>query len=296
MARIRNIRPEFFEDEGLAKLPPHDRLLFIGLWCLADKNGVLEYRPAWIKAKLFPYEEGKHLDASQMLPRLFPGKYVATFAHGGKVWLHVRTFTKHQRISGKEAQTETGNPLPPDGLYTEKQPGSICEAPGCFTDAHDSGVLTQDSGLMTHDSGQYIVASAPGDGFDEFWDAYDKKENRRAAERAWGRLSAKDRRAAIDGIAEYQAHRSDRKFWKHPQGYLNGRLWENEYSTDAETSSQELERDYPLPSAETIAWAIEQEKARKAAMTPEQIQQFKDDQAMMNRELEANRRRRQGLA
>jgi hypothetical protein len=64
--RIRTIKPEFFEDEKLAELPPHDRLMFIGLWLLADRNGVLEHRPAWIKAKIFPYDDGEAVDASQV--------------------------------------------------------------------------------------------------------------------------------------------------------------------------------------------------------------------------------------
>lgn len=39
MARARNIKPSFFKNEDLADLNPFDRLLFIGLWCLADREG-----------------------------------------------------------------------------------------------------------------------------------------------------------------------------------------------------------------------------------------------------------------
>ena len=41
--------------------------------------------------------------------------------------------------------------------------------------------------------------------FEQFWDAYAYKRDRRAAERAWKRLSAADRRAAYEGIEAYRA-------------------------------------------------------------------------------------------
>src|SRR5687768_4523414 len=63
VARIRTIKPEFFLHEGLAELSPLHRLLFIGLWTLADKRGVLEDRPRKIKAALFPWESACDVDA-----------------------------------------------------------------------------------------------------------------------------------------------------------------------------------------------------------------------------------------
>ena len=56
MARIRTIKPEFWEDEKLAKLPVHARLLFIGTWNFADDNGALLANPVLMKSHIFPYE------------------------------------------------------------------------------------------------------------------------------------------------------------------------------------------------------------------------------------------------
>jgi hypothetical protein len=124
--RIRTIKPEFWEDEGLATLPPHARLLFIATWQLADRNGVLENRPAWIKAKVFPYETGEAVDASRLLPQLITAGYLVEFASGGKNYLHIPTFSKHQRLSGKELGSDGLHPLPPTTCKT----GSDGEAPG----------------------------------------------------------------------------------------------------------------------------------------------------------------------
>lgn len=127
--RIRTIKPEFFEDEKLAELPPHDRLFFIGLWCLADKNGVVENRPAFLKAKIFPYEYGETTDVSQMLPRLSNLNLIQMFTYEGRGYLAITSFKKHQRITGKEAVSPARYPFPDKELRKEKQQGNIGETP-----------------------------------------------------------------------------------------------------------------------------------------------------------------------
>ena len=45
MARIRTIKPEFFTSEDIVALSPLARLLFIALWCEADREGRLVWKP-----------------------------------------------------------------------------------------------------------------------------------------------------------------------------------------------------------------------------------------------------------
>ena len=54
--RARNLKPGFFKNEDLAELPFEGRLLFAGLWCLADREGRLEDRPKRIKAEIFAFD------------------------------------------------------------------------------------------------------------------------------------------------------------------------------------------------------------------------------------------------
>lgn len=56
MARARNIKPAFFTNDELSELPPLARLLFIGLWTIADYKGCFEYKPKRLKVQLLPYE------------------------------------------------------------------------------------------------------------------------------------------------------------------------------------------------------------------------------------------------
>lgn len=67
--------------------------------------------------------------------------------------------------------------------------------------------------------------------FPEFWEAYGFKRDRIGAEKAFLRLSAKDRLAAFNGIAAYREDCQRRGVaMRQAQGYINHRRWEDERS------------------------------------------------------------------
>jgi len=124
MARIRAIKPEFFLDEDVAAMPPLTRILFQGLWCLADAEGRLEDRPMRIKIQILPYDK---YDIDQGLNDLHNAGFIIRYTVDSHKLIQIRTFSKHQRISGKEAQTPSIYPGPEQGNIgeaIEKQPGS----------------------------------------------------------------------------------------------------------------------------------------------------------------------------
>lgn len=94
MARSRNIKPAFFTNEELGTLDPIINLTFIGLWCLADKEGILEDRPLRIKAELFPYRDS--LDINGYLTVLAQLNFIERYEVDGKSYIHIVNFEKHQ--------------------------------------------------------------------------------------------------------------------------------------------------------------------------------------------------------
>ncbi len=100
MARIRMIKPEFFDDPDLADISPLARLFFIGLWTQADKEGRLPDDPKRLKARLLPYET---VDVECLAVELH-GKDVIRRYEGsdGKRYIWIRSFAKHQRPHPKE--------------------------------------------------------------------------------------------------------------------------------------------------------------------------------------------------
>lgn len=69
--------------------------------------------------------------------------------------------------------------------------------------------------------------------FQQFWNAYALKRDRIAAERAWNKLSAKDKRKAIEAIPAYNADCSRQGISRmYAQGYLSHRRFEDDFSED----------------------------------------------------------------
>jgi hypothetical protein len=122
MARARNIKPSFFKNEFLAECDPLARLLFVGLWTLADRDGRLECRPLRIKAELFPYD---NCDIVAMLGQLQARGFVIAYEAGGKKILEIPKFGEHQRCHPEERSEN----LPPceDGqaVFFPGEPGNL---------------------------------------------------------------------------------------------------------------------------------------------------------------------------
>jgi hypothetical protein len=76
MARIRSIKPDFFMHDKIASLPCMVRLLFIGLWTQADRDGRLHDNPKRLKAHIFPYES---FDVEKGLQTLFKSGFIIRY-------------------------------------------------------------------------------------------------------------------------------------------------------------------------------------------------------------------------
>lgn len=93
MARARNIKPGFFRNADLVELSMEARLLFVGLWTLADREGRLDDRPKQIKMEIFPADS---VDCDALLDGLAATNMVARYEVDGKRYLQVVNFAKHQ--------------------------------------------------------------------------------------------------------------------------------------------------------------------------------------------------------
>lgn len=88
--------------------------------------------------------------------------------------------------------------------------------------------------------------------FGAFWDAYALKRDRLAAERVWQRLSARDRRAAVDGIPAYrESCRRQGIAMMYGQGYLSHRRWEDP-AAERQPAGRRRPGGEPLPDPEAF--------------------------------------------
>lgn len=126
--RARNIKPSFFTNEALGVLDPIIQLTFAGLWCIADRDGILEDRPLRIKAELFPYRE--NTDVNGYLTVLEREGFISRYEVGGKRYIEVLAFAKHQ--SPHKTEKPKGYPRNPlknnNNVKTPLDNGAITEA------------------------------------------------------------------------------------------------------------------------------------------------------------------------
>lgn len=107
MARARNIKPGFFNNEDLVELDFATRLLFAGLWTVADREGRLQDRPKKIKIDVFPAD---NLDIDVMLQALHDAKFIHRYTVDGAKFIQISSWSKHQNPHHTEKASEIPGP------------------------------------------------------------------------------------------------------------------------------------------------------------------------------------------
>ena len=128
MARARNIKPGFFQNEELVELPFETRLLFIGLWTLADRAGRLEDRPKRIKMAVFPADD---VDVNSGLDSLASAGFIVRYCVNNEPYIAIPAWEKHQNPHHKEVQSLIPAPDKPEaslGLAPDKPEARPSEA------------------------------------------------------------------------------------------------------------------------------------------------------------------------
>lgn len=142
MARLRNVKPQFFRHEGLQDLESENpgkycMLVFIGLWGHCDTKGRFEWKPRQLKLDILPFLT---FDMKDTLALLESAGVLFKYEVEGTQYGCIPSFPKHQRFSGKEVKEGKCFPAPPnqatekdggnDGGANGEQEGSDGEAPG----------------------------------------------------------------------------------------------------------------------------------------------------------------------
>lgn len=125
--RIRTVKPSFYKDEVLASLDEqalgrpgaYARVLFEGLWSLADVAGRLADRPKRIAADVLPYDQG--VDVEALLVALDAHGFIVRYTVGDKRCIWIPGFLKHQRLCTQEKLTTSDFPPCPREV-AESQP------------------------------------------------------------------------------------------------------------------------------------------------------------------------------
>lgn len=110
MARQRMLHPRFFRDAELLALSPLHRILFEGLWCVADREGRLKDKPADLKIELLP---GDACDVDQLLADLAEIGRIVRYQVGGGRFIWIPKFLEYQHPHRNEAPSTIPPPPAP---------------------------------------------------------------------------------------------------------------------------------------------------------------------------------------
>ena len=108
MPRSRNVKHSFFTNDSLADNDPLGRLLFIGLWTIADFKGDLVWRPRRIKAELLPYD---NCDIDALAINLDQSGFIRMYSVQDQIYVNITNFGKHQNPHKNER--DRGSDIPP---------------------------------------------------------------------------------------------------------------------------------------------------------------------------------------
>lgn len=104
MARIRTIKPEFFTSEDIVELSPLARLFYIALWCEADREGRLAWKPRTMKLRYFPADD---CDIDALAREIVASGLVVLYGDG---LAYIPSFKRHQHINPRESASELPGP------------------------------------------------------------------------------------------------------------------------------------------------------------------------------------------
>lgn len=230
--RIRSIKPEFWRSDDVNEMTIEDRLLFIGLWSYVDDNGVGIDRHSSICADLFahdlsvsPHDTLKRVQDG--LSRLHSLGVIVRYSVENKDYLEIVNWSKHQKINRPSpgryptsdgAKAKTHDPLTDDSVRPHESSLPGTEEQG------NRGTGEQGNINTSRKRDEYPEE------FEEFWQVYPKRADKRAALKAWEK--AVGRATPEEIIAGAEAYRDDPNraaaFTKNGATWLNADSWGND--------------------------------------------------------------------
>lgn len=226
MSRARNIKPGFFKNDLLAECDPLARILFQGLWCEADRDGRLEYRPKRIKAEILPYDDCE-IDA--LIQQLAKRGFVQVYEVDDNAYLQVVNFLKHQNPHVKEAASSIPAPSENTPAPCEHHTSTVQEQNKHTTNPADSLNLIPDSLIPQKAIAQPAVSP---NAFETFWQRYPRKQGKANAQKAWAKQKLDPQLDTI--LRHVELMRCEDVGWQDPQyiphasTYLNQQRWHDE--------------------------------------------------------------------
>jgi hypothetical protein len=212
MSRIRSIHPGLWTDEGFMSVSAYARLLYIGLWNEAWDDGVFEWKPLTLKAKIFPVDS---VDLPGLLDELVSAGMIARMEDAPRQAGVIRNFQRFQRpkkpnSSGllvPEWEEYVGKSATPPLPEVDTPPPVPHQFP---TSSEKSPQMEEEGGRRKEENtnSRSVVEAKSGarDLFGEVWETFPRNPAsvERLAEQAFRSLSASEQVQCADMARHYR--------------------------------------------------------------------------------------------
>lgn len=242
MARARNIKPSFFINEEMVELAFEVRLLFIGLWTLADREGRLEDKPKKIKMAIFPAD---NVDVNSGLDSLQKSGFIVRYKFEECQYIQILAFNKHQHPHKDEKESL----IPPHDKHHASTMQAPCKHDGnpaeSFNPITESFNLIPENEIAKQKTSLPSARDCEDANFEEAWTAYPARPgaSKKESLKAWkSRLKAgvapDDLLAGVHRYAAYcQAMQTEPQYVKQAVTFFGpGEHWKSDWTAQPRAS------------------------------------------------------------
>lgn len=202
MSRIRSVHPTLWTDDAFMGLSAHARLLVIGVWTEAWDDGVFEWKPLTLKARIFPVDA---VDVAALLDELVAGDFVAKDEFNGRPIGMVRNFRTYQR---PKKPNDSGMLKPEWRTFVGLTDVSGEPVPHHAGTSGEKSPQMEDGGGEDEDTSPPPVPVAHGarDDFDDLWSVFPQNptSSETKAKAAFSATKAGDRPAILAAARRYR--------------------------------------------------------------------------------------------
>lgn len=201
--------------EAIDILSEGAEIFFTRLIMKADDYGSFHSNPKLIRAALFPLKEYKDTTISKWVNECIDAKILFAYTVDGKEYLRIVNFGQRLRNMRNTFPQPVDDPL---SIRRESPPE---------TKRNETEEETETNRVTVWPS------------FEDFWNLYDKKQDRPKCEKKWEKIKQGAREKIMEHLELYVRSTPDIQYRKNPLTYLNNESWNDEIITNGLTKKQQ---------------------------------------------------------
>lgn len=242
----RILKETICSSDSINQLTPFEETFFYRLIVNCDDYGLMDARPAILKARLYPLRDIRESQITDALNKLTSAELVSTYTVDGKPFLMMNAWDKHQQIRARKAKY----PLPPETMMLPD--GTRVRGPKPASVGNENNPISSDINCNQTHADVPVIQSNPiqseseseseseykltraRERFERFWSAYPKKVGKGAAEKSFTKIRVtEDLLNTMLDVLERMKHtrnwtKDNGQYIPNPATWLNQRRWEDE--------------------------------------------------------------------